>query len=101
MGQFVKVARLADIREGEGHAVSAGEHDIALFKVRGQVYAIGNACIHQGGPLADGWCDGLIVSCPWHGWEYDVTTGACTLAGGVSVPRYAVKVEGEDVLVEV
>lgn len=101
MGEFVKVARVADIRDGEGLAVMAGDHEVALFKVRGQVYAIGNACIHQGGPLADGWCDGQIVSCPWHGWEYDVTTGACQLAGGVSVPTFAVKVEGEDVFVEV
>ena len=101
MGQFVKVARLSDIHEGEGHAVMAGDYEIALFKVHGQVYAIGNACVHQGGPLADGWCDGTIVSCPWHGWEYDVTTGHCTLAGGVSVPKFAVKLEGEDIFVEV
>ena len=101
MPAFVKVARLGDIPDAEGLAVEAGGKDIALFRVRDRVYAIANFCIHQGGPLAEGWCDGPIVTCPWHGWTYDVTTGECTLAGGVGVATYPVKVEGEDVYVEV
>jgi nitrite reductase/ring-hydroxylating ferredoxin subunit len=101
MAEFIKVAKISDIPEGESRIVQAGTQEIALFNVRGAIHAIGNTCLHQGGPLGEGWLDGPVVTCPWHGWTYDVTTGRCTLAPGVSVPKYAVKIEGGDVFVEV
>lgn len=101
MAQFVRVARVGEVPEGTGRIVHAGDTEVALFKVGDRYYAIANTCLHQGGPLGEGWIDGAIVTCPWHGWTYDVTTGACTLAPGAGVPAYPVKVEGEDILVAV
>ena len=99
MAEFVRVAKVGDVPSGEGRVVIVGEKEIALFRVGDAYHAIGNTCLHQGGPLGEGWIDGRIVSCPWHGWTYDVTTGACTLAPGAQVPSYPVKVEGDDIYV--
>ncbi len=97
----VKVATLSDIPDDHGHCVIVGDREIGLFRVNGTIYAISNVCRHQGGPLSDGWLEGPMVSCPWHNWTFDVTTGACTLAPNASLLTYAVTVDGEDVYVEV
>ena len=45
---------------------------IALANVGGKLYAINNVCLHRGGPLGEGELGGQVVTCPWHGWQYDV-----------------------------
>lgn len=54
----------------------------------GEILAIGNECPHQGGNLCDGWIDGDIVTCPLHGWEFDLRTGVCMTIPGERVPGY-------------
>jgi nitrite reductase (NADH) small subunit len=100
VGNFVKVASRADVAEGSGKLVEASGKKIALFNAGGKYYAIGNDCKHRGGPLAEGELDGTQVTCPWHGWEYDITTGNSLDDPSVTVGCFAVKVEGEDILVE-
>lgn len=100
MGNFVKVASRGEIPEGNGKMVEAEGKKIALFNAGGKFYAIGNECKHRGGPLAEGDLDGIHVTCPWHGWEYDITTGESLDDPGVRVGCFAVKVEGDDILVE-
>ena len=56
--------------------IPAGIHYWALFNVDGGFYAINDVCGHRGGPLGEGELDGKTVICPWHGWRWDVTTGA-------------------------
>jgi nitrite reductase/ring-hydroxylating ferredoxin subunit len=97
----VKVARLADLPPGTGIAVYAGGRDIALFNLGGEVVAIGNECLHQSGSLGDGRLDGEIVTCPLHGWEFDARTGACMTVPGEAVPRFPVRVDGDEILVEI
>ena len=58
---------------------------MALFRRGGEVFAIGNACPHQGGSLCDGMVEGDIVICPLHGWEFDLRSGACMTVPGESV----------------
>ena len=101
MGKLVKVAKTTDVPDGAGLCVEAEGKEIALFKMNGQFYAMDNTCQHQGGPLGDGALEGKEVICPWHGWQYDVTTGQCTTNPNVRQERYAVQVQGDDVLVEV
>lgn len=101
MSDFTSVAKIGDVPEGEGRAVEVGGTSVALFKVDGNFHAIDNTCIHRGGPLGDGACIGTTVTCPWHGWQYDVVTGACHNSPGESVPTYEVRVEGEDVQIKV
>ena len=101
MAGFVKVARSGDIAEGSGKVVDAGGHKIAVFHAGGSFYAIDNTCTHRGGPLGEGDVYGTRVVCPWHGWEYDFSTGCNVDDPAVKLARYAVKVQNGDVLVEV
>jgi len=99
MANFVKVAAVGDVPPGTGKCVEAGGKQIALFNVGGAFHAIDNTCLHRGGPLGEGELEGAIVTCPWHGWQYDVTTGCNTMDESECVERYAVRVEGDAVLV--
>ena len=96
----IKVASRADIPSGTGKVVEADGKQIALFNVDGKFYAIDNTCKHRGGPLGEGELDGTNVVCPWHGWEYDVTTGKNLDDENVRVGCYTVKLEGDDVILE-
>jgi NAD(P)H-dependent nitrite reductase small subunit len=100
MSPFVKVAKKSEIPEDTGKCVEVNGQEIALFKVDGKVCAVYQGCPHQGGPLSEGGIDGNIVTCPWHGWEFDVTTGVCTFNDGIKQPVFKVKEEGDDVYVE-
>jgi nitrite reductase/ring-hydroxylating ferredoxin subunit len=57
-------------------------------------------CPHMGGPLGEGDLDGNVVSCPWHGWQFDVMTGNCVIRPGLKQDIYPVKVEGDDLLID-
>ncbi len=101
MGSFVKVVSKTELGEGQGRVLDVQGKAIALFNVGGNFCAIDNTCKHRSGPLGEGELEGNIVTCPWHGWQYDVTTGACQTNPAVSQTKYNVKVEGEDVFIEV
>ena len=72
----VRVAAEAELAEGAARVVQAGARAIALFRVGGRCYATQNACPHQGGPLGEGRLRDHVVTCPFHGWTFDVRTGA-------------------------
>ncbi len=97
---WVKVARTQDLPSGRGRVVAVAGHTLALFNVDGAVYAIDNACPHRGGPLGEGDLDGRVVTCPWHAWRWDVTTGCHVNNPAVRVACFPVTVQGDDVLVE-
>lgn len=100
MAEFVKVAKKNEIPSDTGLCVEVNGKEIALFKVNGKVHAIYHVCPHQGGPLAEGGLNGNLAMCPWHGWEFDVTTGICTFNDSIKQPIFKVKEEGDDVYVE-
>ena len=101
MAEFVKVTKKTEIPEDTGKLVKVKGLEIALFKVDGKICAIHSICPHQGGPLDEGGLSGNLVTCPWHGWDFDVKTGACSFNDAIKVPVFKVKEEGEDVYVEV
>lgn len=101
MGNFVKVASVSDVPPGQGKAVNVGDREVALFNCSGQICAIDNVCPHAGGPMADGQLDGTVVTCPWHGWRFDVCTGVSPANPNAKLPKYEVKVEGNDIHVSV
>jgi nitrite reductase/ring-hydroxylating ferredoxin subunit len=100
MGRCV-VGKAQDVTPGQGRVVEAGDKTLAVFNVDGRLYAIDNTCPHRGGPLGDGDLDGTLVSCPWHAWRWDVTTGVNANNPAVRVGCYPVTVEGADLVVEV
>ena len=97
---YVRVARLSGIAEGKSLRVKLGDDEIALWRVGGKLYAIGNVCSHQHfSELHHGILSGLTVACPMHGWTYSLETGIA-LSGSGRVGTYSVKVEGDDVYIE-
>ena len=101
MSEFVRVASRKDVPEGQGRMFEVNGRQVALFKVAGKFHAIDSVCAHQGGPLADGELDGCVVTCPWHGWTYDVTSGESPDDPGTRVERFEVTVEGDEVMVRI
>jgi nitrite reductase/ring-hydroxylating ferredoxin subunit len=92
------VVKTGDLRPGEGKIAEAGGRSIAVFNVDGKFHCIDNTCCHRGGPLGDGELDGTTVTCPWHGWRYDVTTGKCLAPNpAMGVQSFPVQVVGDEV----
>jgi nitrite reductase/ring-hydroxylating ferredoxin subunit len=96
----VKALELSALAPGQSTLVTVDGEDVAVFCRGDEVLAIGNLCPHQGGSLSDGFVEGDIVTCPLHGWEFDLRSGACMTVPGESVPRYAVTVEAGAVYLE-
>lgn len=97
----VRAASLAALAPGGlAYAVLDGVQ-VVLARVGDAVYACNNLCAHKGAPLSDGKLSGTRLACPSHGWMYDVRTGRCTFPGrGASVASYRVRIDGDDVFVE-
>lgn len=99
--EYVDACAEQDVIPGSGCAVRVGAKDIALFNVAGTIHAIENSCLHAGSSLAGGKLCGRFVSCPSHGWRFDVTTGNLAVAPERGVASYPVKCVGNRVLVAV
>ena len=100
MAEWQKVAALGDISPGTARELTAGGRVIALFNVDGTYFALDGICPHAGGPLGEGDLSGSVVTCPWHGWQFDVTTGRNALNPRIEQSRFPVKIEGNDIWVE-
>jgi len=100
MTDFVKVAGLDDLDEGELIAVEIDGEPVCLTKIDGTVYAFTGTCTHIGGPLNEGELDDDVVTCPWHGAQFNVRTGK-VLRGPArqDIQTYAVRIEGDSILV--
>ncbi len=101
MPGFVKMATLDELPPGGSKEAEHEGRIYALFNVEGVISAIDGICPHQGGPLADGALEGTSVACPWHGWLFDVRTGKTPLGPKIQQAVYEVKIEDQDVLVNV
>lgn len=99
MSRFVKVASKSAVACGSSIKVEVNGKEIALFNVDGHFCAIDDTCSHRGGPLSEGSLEGSVVACPWHGWQYDVASGACLTNPAAQQNKYEVKIEGDDILV--
>lgn len=97
---LTKVATVNEVAPGQGKPILVNGKPIALFNVNGKFFAIDNTCPHAGGPLGEGMLEQNTVVCPWHGWEFDVTNGACTVPGGFQLKSYKVEVKDNEVWVE-
>lgn len=102
MGQFVKVAKVSNLKPGTAAAYGVGNKTIAVFNVGGTLYAIDDECPHAGAPLSEGFVEGEEVECPWHAARFSLKTGACLCEpADENVASYAVRVTGDDLEVEV
>jgi len=101
MANFVSVARVDEIAPGTARQVAVGGKALAVYNVDGSFYCTDGVCAHRGGPLGEGDLSGATVTCPWHGWEYDVTTGVNTMNPDVKLACHPVTVEDGQIKVSI
>jgi nitrite reductase (NADH) small subunit len=97
---LVRTAKVAEIPAGAIREFQVDGTTLALANVGGKFHAINNTCLHRGGPLGQGVLEGHVVTCPWHGWQYDVLTGKLVQNAAVGVDCYTLEVRGEDIFVD-
>ena len=91
-GSFVAVARVDDVPEGSVRQIRVGDEEIAVANCDGAFYATQGHCIHLQGPLGEGWLEGCVLTCPWHGWQYDVRTGENEFDRAIQLQTYDVDI---------
>ena len=97
----VRAAALADLTPERPVSVELAGTRVALVRIGEEVFALDDACGHQGGPLGEGILKGKRLACPWHGWMYDVRSGQCIFPQrGGPVPSYPVRIAGGEVWVQ-
>jgi nitrite reductase/ring-hydroxylating ferredoxin subunit len=97
MSKFITVAKTQDVLPGTGRTVEVQGVWIALFNVDGSFFAVDNTCPHAGGPIGEGSLSGDVVTCPWHGWQFNVRTGERAGNPNFTVACCPVRVEGEQI----
>ena len=100
MSNWIRVAAEQELPPGSCGEYIADQRIIALFNVEGRFYALDGICPHQGGPLGKGSLAGCIVTCPWHGFQFDVTTGQHQSSRSLVQPAFPVKVENGEVWID-
>lgn len=98
---FRPVCTVGQLPPGGLTEITLGDQSIALCNVDGEFHAIEGVCPHRNGPLGQGALHGRMVVCPWHAWEFDCLTGQHDYNPNITVATYPVKVEGEDILVDI
>lgn len=99
---FTKIAAASELPgPDEAKEFELGGKTICIANINGVMCAMDNVCLHEGGPLGQGYVDGGKIVCPWHGWEYDATTGQLFDDPKSKLDVYPIKIEDDDVLVDV
>jgi nitrite reductase/ring-hydroxylating ferredoxin subunit len=94
--------KAADVPQGEGKRIELPDRPaIAIFNVDGRFYAIDDTCTHGEASLCDGFLDGTVIECPYHGGTFDVVTGkALAYPATEPVRAYGVRLEGDDIVLD-
>ncbi len=101
MARWIEAAKLSDCPPGTAIERTIAGRIVAVFHVAGRVYATDGMCAHQGGPLGKGKLEGCIVTCPWHGWQYDVGTGQQQITPSIRVTTFPARIDNDRILVEI
>ena len=98
---FVKAAKITDIPDPGKQYFELDDRLVVLFHVDGSYYCLEDVCTHDDGPLGEGKLEGKTIACPRHGAKFDIETGkALTMPATVDTTAHRVRVEGDDVLIE-
>lgn len=96
MSEFVAVAKMSEIEEGQVKVVHVDDAPVGIAKVEGEFFAFADVCTHDDGPVAEGDLDEYTIECPRHGAKFDIRTGrVLQLPAVVPIPVYAVKIDGD------
>ena len=96
----IRVASIHDIPEGTGRELLLGRIPIVVWNVGGRFHATAARCPHEDAPLCNGSLEGTVVTCPMHGWRFDVTTGQGVMPPDRRLRAYPVHVEGESICID-
>jgi 3-phenylpropionate/trans-cinnamate dioxygenase ferredoxin subunit len=98
---FIRVAKLGEVPKGGSKRILVGDLDVALWDVEGNLFAVANLCAHQHFPtMHQARRDGSTITCPMHGWSFSLESGR-ECEGKGKLATYPVKIEGDDILVDV
>jgi nitrite reductase (NADH) small subunit len=98
---FVRAGKANAVLPGTVAELDVGGTVVAVANVGGKLFAFNTVCAHEGGPLGQGELEGSIVTCPWHAWQYNVTTGKVEGNPEVGVEIYRVEVRGDDIFIDI
>ncbi len=98
---FVKVGSIKQLPPGSVMETEARGNVYAVCNVDGELRALDGICPHASGPLGQGTLHGYTLVCPWHAWEYDCRTGVSDFDEDVKVATFPVRLEGDDILIDV
>jgi nitrite reductase (NADH) small subunit/3-phenylpropionate/trans-cinnamate dioxygenase ferredoxin subunit len=94
VSEFVKVGCVVVFGSGLGKCVTDNDRHVAVFRLGDEFFALDNMCLHRGGPLCEGSIEHNVVTCPWHGWSYEIMTGTMIQDPRVGVSKHDVRVDG-------
>ncbi len=98
----IYVATLRDVPPGHMYYVDVDGLPVALANVGGTIYAFSDSCRHEGGPLSSGILRDRNVTCPWHGWTYDIETGVSIVPPlGLRIATYPVIIQNEHIYLDI
>lgn len=100
VSEFVTVARVGEIPEGQGQAFTVGNRMIAVFNDSGTYFAIDDFCPHMGASLAGGYMEDGAVACPWHAWRFSIRDGSWLDNPKIRVDSFEVRVVGDEIQVK-
>lgn len=116
------IGSTSELAPGDSLVIELEGREVGVFNVNGEYHAILNWCAHQGGPACEGPIggtyeatfdreslethresvkEGRVVTCPWHGWEYDIVTGECLVDPSFELPTYPVRVDNNRIIVSI
>jgi nitrite reductase (NADH) small subunit len=95
----VRLCAVSDIAPGTSLLCDAGGRRIAVFNVDGTFHAIDDACAHKGGPLSEGMIDGSFVTCSWHFWRFELSTGKNTTNPDIAQRTHRLEIRGGDLYI--
>ncbi|QDU79912.1 Naphthalene 1,2-dioxygenase system ferredoxin subunit [Polystyrenella longa] len=96
----IKLCSKDEIPAGGGREFTVADRIIAVFEQGGEYFALDGICPHAGGPLGAGQLTGTTVTCPWHGWQFDVTNGQHGLTPNICQETFPVSIEGVDLYID-
>jgi nitrite reductase (NADH) small subunit/3-phenylpropionate/trans-cinnamate dioxygenase ferredoxin subunit len=98
--QFVPVAKVGAIPEGEGRSFQVGDRLVAVFRHQGEYLAIDDLCPHMGASLGAGYLDEEgVVTCPWHAWRFCARDGKWADNPRLAVDTFEVRICGDEIQV--
>lgn len=96
MSKEIEVAKVSEIAPGSAKQVEVDGEPVAIFNVDGEFYAISDTCTHAQASLSEGTVEDKVVTCPWHGAQFDLKTGKnLTMPAPMPVQTYNLKIEGD------